>query len=140
VPSPQSPRPALRPSGRLLLQVKLLKCLVEDVVVDISFETIGGLRAATFLTSLDLEISKRCRGDCLFIRSVILVRPWCWLYDNPSCNCAASVALPVCQLDRRMPQSACPCCCKRPNQEHTLPSKDITINHRRTLHRPHTAS
>ena len=55
------------------LQVKLLKCLVEDVVVDISFETIGGLRAATFLTSLDLEISKRCRGDCLFIRSVILV-------------------------------------------------------------------
>ena len=53
--------------------MKLLKCLVEDVVVDISFETIGGLRAATFLTSLDLEISKRCRGDCLFIRSVILV-------------------------------------------------------------------
>ena len=58
----------------LLLQVKLLKCLIEDVVVDISFETIGGLRAATFLTSMDLEISKRCRGDCLFIRSVILVR------------------------------------------------------------------
>ena len=48
--------------------------------MDISFETIGGLRAATFLTSLDLEISKRCRGDCLFIRSVILVRRWCWLY------------------------------------------------------------
>ena len=58
--------------------------------MDISFETIGGLRAATFLTSLDLEISKRCRGDCLFIRSVILVRPLC--QDLPNILLVRSLA------------------------------------------------
>jgi len=96
----------LRRAGRLLLQVKLLKCLVEDVVVDISFETIGGLRAATFLTSLDLEISKRCRGDCLFIRSVILVRQLCWW---PAKHAVTAQPHFLCEVTGHTPCSACAC-------------------------------
>lgn len=57
-------------------QVKLLKCLVEDMVIDISFETMGGILAASFLATLDQLISERCKGHgMLFTRSVILVSP-----------------------------------------------------------------
>ena len=56
--------------------MKLLKCLVEDVVIDISFETFGGILAAKYLSALDRLISDRCQGHAmLFTRSVILVRP-----------------------------------------------------------------
>lgn len=52
-----------------LLQVKLLKCLVDNIVVDISFETLGGLCTVAFLESIDRHI----QGNHLFKRSVILV-------------------------------------------------------------------
>ena len=50
-------------------QVKLVKFLVNDVVVDVSFETLGGLCAVNFLSELDLRIGHHG----LFKRSVILV-------------------------------------------------------------------
>lgn len=50
-------------------QVKLLKCLVDDIVVDISFETLGGLATVTFLESVDRRIGQ----NHLFKRSIILV-------------------------------------------------------------------
>ena len=52
-----------------LLQVKLLKCLVDNIVVDISFETLGGLCTVAFLESIDRNIGE----NHLFKRSVILV-------------------------------------------------------------------
>ena len=51
------------------MQVKLLKCLVDNIVVDISFETLGGLCTVAFLESIDRHI----KGQHLFKRSVILV-------------------------------------------------------------------
>ena len=51
--------------------MKLLKCLVDNIVVDISFETLGGLCTVAFLESIDRHI----QGDHIFKRSVILVRP-----------------------------------------------------------------
>jgi hypothetical protein len=50
-------------------QVKLVKFLVNDVVVDVSYETLGGLCAVNFLQELGMFIG---RQD-LFKRSVILV-------------------------------------------------------------------
>ncbi|KAK9809872.1 hypothetical protein WJX72_000706 [[Myrmecia] bisecta] len=55
-------------------EVKLLKCLVDNIVVDISFETLGGLCTVTFLESIDRRIG---RGH-LFKRSIILVKAWCY--------------------------------------------------------------
>jgi hypothetical protein len=52
------------------LQVKLLKCLVDNIVVDISFDTLGGLCTVAFLESIDRHIGEKH----LFKRSVILVR------------------------------------------------------------------
>jgi|LauGreSBDMM110SN_4_FD.fasta_scaffold116935_1 hypothetical protein len=51
------------------LQVKLLKCLVDNVVVDISFNQIGGLCTLTFLESIDRRVGKAH----LFKKSIILV-------------------------------------------------------------------
>lgn len=52
------------------VQVKLLKCLVDNIVVDISFETLGGLCTVAFLESID----RRIGSEHLFKRSIILVR------------------------------------------------------------------
>lgn len=49
--------------------MKLVKFLVNDVVVDVSYETLGGLCAVNFLQELGMYIG---RQD-LFKRSVILV-------------------------------------------------------------------
>lgn len=63
------------------VQVKLLKCLVDNIVVDISFETLGGLCTVAFLESIDRHI----KGQHLFKRSVILVG--CCFYNlHPSVN------------------------------------------------------
>jgi hypothetical protein len=51
------------------VQVKLLKCLVDNIVVDISFDTLGGLCTVAFLESIDRHIGK----EHLFKRSIILV-------------------------------------------------------------------
>lgn len=47
------------------------------MVIDISFETMGGILAASFLATLDQLISERCKGHgMLFTRSVILASPY----------------------------------------------------------------
>ena len=51
------------------LQVRLLKCLVDNIVVDISFNQLGGLCTLTFLEEMDRVIGP----DHLFKKSIILV-------------------------------------------------------------------
>ena len=51
------------------LQVKLVKCLVDNIVVDISFQSLGGLCTVNFLESID----RRIDDHHLFKRSIILV-------------------------------------------------------------------
>ncbi|KAM7256026.1 hypothetical protein ACFE04_011767 [Oxalis oulophora] len=54
-------------------EVKLVKCIINDVVVDISFNQIGGLRTLCFLEQVDRMIGK----DHLYKRSIILIKGWC---------------------------------------------------------------
>ena len=51
-------------------QVKLLKCVVDDVVVDVSFNQLGGLVTLNFLESVDAALGR----DNLFKRALLLVR------------------------------------------------------------------
>ncbi|MCL7037044.1 hypothetical protein MKW94_007424 [Papaver nudicaule] len=55
-------------------EVKLVKCLVQNIVVDISFNQIGGLSTLCFLEQVDRRIGK----DHLFKRSIILIKAWCY--------------------------------------------------------------
>ncbi|KAI3676189.1 hypothetical protein L1987_85790 [Smallanthus sonchifolius] len=55
-------------------QVKLVKCMVQNLVVDISVNQIGGLSALCFLEQVDRVIKK----DHLFKRSIILIKAWCY--------------------------------------------------------------
>lgn len=52
-----------------MLQVKLVKCVVADVVVDVSFDTVGGLCTVAFLEAADRRIGRQH----LFKRSILLV-------------------------------------------------------------------
>ncbi|KAM7268429.1 hypothetical protein ACFE04_010595 [Oxalis oulophora] len=54
--------------------VKIIKCLVENIVVDISFNQLGGLCTLYFLEKLDRLIS----SNHLFKRSIILIKAWCY--------------------------------------------------------------
>lgn len=51
-------------------QVKLVKCVVSDVVVDVSFDTVGGLCTLAFLEAADRRIGRQH----LFKRAILLVR------------------------------------------------------------------
>lgn len=55
-------------------EVKLVKCLVQNIVVDISFNQLGGLCTLCFLEQIDRLIRK----DHLFKRSIILIKAWCY--------------------------------------------------------------
>ncbi|XWS35401.1 hypothetical protein CRYUN_Cryun21dG0123200 [Craigia yunnanensis] len=55
-------------------EVKLVKCLVQNIVVDISFNQLGGLCTLCFLEQVDHLIGK----DHLFKRSIILIKAWCY--------------------------------------------------------------
>ncbi|CAA2974686.1 Hypothetical predicted protein [Olea europaea subsp. europaea] len=55
-------------------EVKLVKCLVQNIVVDISFNQIGGLCTLCFLEQVDRLIGK----NHLFKRSIILIKAWCY--------------------------------------------------------------
>ncbi|GLU14900.1 hypothetical protein SLE2022_314410 [Rubroshorea leprosula] len=55
-------------------EVKLVKCLVQNIVVDISFNQLGGLCTLCFLEKVDRLIGK----DNLFKRSIILIKAWCY--------------------------------------------------------------
>ncbi|KAL5714284.1 hypothetical protein ACHQM5_016266 [Ranunculus cassubicifolius] len=56
------------------IQVKLIKCLVRSMVVDISFNQHGGLFTLSFLEEIDRIIGQ----DHLFKRSIILTKAWCY--------------------------------------------------------------
>ncbi|KAG6677943.1 uncharacterized protein LOC122294956 [Carya illinoinensis] len=55
-------------------EVKLVKCIVQNIVVDISFNQLGGLCTLCFLEQVDRLVGK----DHLFKRSVILIKAWCY--------------------------------------------------------------
>lgn len=55
-------------------EVKIIKCLVENIVVDISFNQLGGLCTLCFLEEVDHLINQ----DHLFKRSIILIKAWCY--------------------------------------------------------------
>ncbi|XP_030541897.1 uncharacterized protein LOC115749291 isoform X2 [Rhodamnia argentea] len=55
-------------------EVKLVKCIIQNIVVDISFNQLGGLCTLCFLEQVDHLIDK----DHLFKRSIILVKAWCY--------------------------------------------------------------
>ncbi|XP_042489131.1 uncharacterized protein LOC122069225 isoform X2 [Macadamia integrifolia] len=55
-------------------EVKLVKCMVQNIVVDISFNQVGGLCTLCFLEQIDHLIG----NDHLFKRSIILIKAWCY--------------------------------------------------------------
>ncbi|KAG8371568.1 hypothetical protein BUALT_Bualt13G0101500 [Buddleja alternifolia] len=55
-------------------EVKLVKCLVRDIVIDISFNQLGGLSTLCFLEQVDRLVGR----NHLFKRSIILVKTWCY--------------------------------------------------------------
>ncbi|KAF8673716.1 hypothetical protein HU200_048466 [Digitaria exilis] len=55
-------------------EVKIIKCLVENIAVDISFNQVGGLCTLCFLEEIDNLISR----NHLFKRSIILIKAWCF--------------------------------------------------------------
>lgn len=55
-------------------EVKIIKCLVENIVVDISFNQLGGLCTLCFLEKVDQVMGQ----SHLFKRSIILVKAWCY--------------------------------------------------------------
>ncbi|KAI3667811.1 hypothetical protein L6452_42880 [Arctium lappa] len=55
-------------------EVKLVKCLVQDIVIDISFNQLGGLCTLCFLEQVDRLVGK----DHLFKRSIIMIKAWCY--------------------------------------------------------------
>ncbi|KAL3693060.1 hypothetical protein R1sor_006711 [Riccia sorocarpa] len=55
-------------------EVKLIKCVVENIIVDISFNQLGGLCTLCFLDEVDLLIGQ----NHFFKRSIILVKAWCY--------------------------------------------------------------
>ncbi|GKU96679.1 hypothetical protein SLEP1_g9891 [Rubroshorea leprosula] len=54
--------------------VKIIKCVVENIVVDISFNQLDGLSTLWFLYVVDHFINQ----NHLFKRSIILVKAWCY--------------------------------------------------------------
>ncbi|KAK4274912.1 hypothetical protein QN277_018073 [Acacia crassicarpa] len=55
-------------------EVKLVKCIIQNIVVDISFNQLGGLCTLCFLEKVDRLVGK----DHLFKRSIILIKAWCY--------------------------------------------------------------
>ncbi|XP_050371338.1 uncharacterized protein LOC126789262 isoform X2 [Argentina anserina] len=59
---------------RIDAEVKLVKCIVQDMIVDISFNQLGGLNTLRFLEQVDHYIGKYH----IFKRSIILIKAWCY--------------------------------------------------------------
>ncbi|OWM81638.1 hypothetical protein CDL15_Pgr007676 [Punica granatum] len=55
-------------------EVKLVKCIIQNIVVDISFNQLGGLCTLCFLEQVDRLIGK----DHLLKRSILLIKAWCY--------------------------------------------------------------
>ncbi|OEL19270.1 hypothetical protein BAE44_0019711 [Dichanthelium oligosanthes] len=59
---------------RINAEVRLIKCTIANIIVDISFNQTGGICALCFLELVDRKIGK----DHLFKRSIILIKAWCY--------------------------------------------------------------
>ncbi|KAI4994182.1 hypothetical protein ZWY2020_029230 [Hordeum vulgare] len=55
-------------------EVRLIKCTIGNIIVDISFNQTGGLCAVSFLELVDRKVGK----NHLFKRSIILIKGWCY--------------------------------------------------------------
>lgn len=55
-------------------EVKLVKCLVRNTVIDMSFNQLGGLSTLCFLEQVDRLVGR----NHLFKRSIILIKAWCY--------------------------------------------------------------
>ncbi|XP_057789739.1 uncharacterized protein LOC131006597 isoform X2 [Salvia miltiorrhiza] len=55
-------------------EVKLVKCLVRNTVIDISFNQLGGLSTLCFLEQVDRLVGR----NHLVKRSIILIKAWCY--------------------------------------------------------------
>lgn len=55
-------------------EVKLVKCHVQNILIDISFNQLGGLCTLCFLEQVDRLVG----NDHLFKRSILLVKTWCY--------------------------------------------------------------
>ncbi|XP_019159819.1 PREDICTED: uncharacterized protein LOC109156416 isoform X2 [Ipomoea nil] len=55
-------------------EVKLVKCVVQDIVIDISFNQLGGLCSLCFLEQVDRLVGK----NHLFKQSIMLIKCWCY--------------------------------------------------------------
>ncbi|KAG0546324.1 hypothetical protein BDA96_02G437900 [Sorghum bicolor] len=55
-------------------EVKLIKCIIENIIVDVSFNQIGGVSTFCFLELVDRQIGK----NHLFKRSIMLIKAWCY--------------------------------------------------------------
>ncbi|CAN4101111.1 unnamed protein product [Withania somnifera] len=55
-------------------EVKLVKCMVQNTVIDISVNQLGGLCTLCFLEQVDRLVGK----NHLFKRSIILIKAWCY--------------------------------------------------------------
>nr|GMC56804.1 uncharacterized protein LOC109156416 isoform X1 [Ipomoea batatas] len=55
-------------------EVKLVKCVVQDIVIDISFNQLSGLCSLCFLEQVDRLVGK----NHLFKRSIMLIKCWCY--------------------------------------------------------------
>ncbi|KAH7537664.1 hypothetical protein FEM48_Zijuj03G0116900 [Ziziphus jujuba var. spinosa] len=55
-------------------QVKIVKCTVKNISVDISFNQLAGLHTLCFLEQVDQLVGK----DHLFKRSILLIKAWCY--------------------------------------------------------------
>jgi hypothetical protein len=64
----------LRDTQFIDAEVKLVKCLVQNIVIDISFNQLGGLCTLCFLEQVDRLVGK----NHLFKRSIILIKAWCY--------------------------------------------------------------
>eukprot|EP00850_Spirogloea_muscicola_P013668 SM000094S24685 [mRNA] locus=s94:163593:169096:- [translate_table: standard] len=70
----RNPGALYKVTGVVLIEakVRLIKCCIEGIMVDISFDQLGGLGTLCFLEQVDRLI----RRDHLFKQSVILVKAW----------------------------------------------------------------
>lgn len=80
-----------------VLQVKLLKCLVDNIVVDISFNQMGGLVTLNFLEEINSLIGNRN----IFKRSIILVS---WSAGQPPDFCFSRSAVVSLELQQQQQQ------------------------------------
>ncbi|XP_037418910.1 uncharacterized protein LOC119283472 [Triticum dicoccoides] len=55
-------------------EVRLIKCTIGNIIVDISFNQTGGICAVSFLELVDRKVGK----NHLFKRSIILIKGWCY--------------------------------------------------------------